>query len=438
MILKGSQRGGAQQLARHLLKTQENEHVEVHELRGFVAGDLTGALRETYAISQATRCRQFLFHLSLNPPANQTVPVAAFENALERIEIKLGLQGQPRAIVFHEKDGRRHAHCVWSRIDGSEMKAVNLPYFKTRLRDVSRELYLEHGWQMPKGLMNSRERNPLNFSLAEWQQAARLNESPAAIKATLQECWAVSDTREALAAALAERGYYLARGDWRGFVAVDYRGEPFALTRAAGIKAKDMRARLGDPASLPSIAEVRARISARMTKAVKGYMREAKTAFDARFAGLAAKRDSLIRRHREERRQLGDYQQQRWDEETRRRSQRMSRGFRGIWDRLTGKYARIRRQNEIEALHGYRRDEAEKERLVAQQLAERRPLQHSIEQARAERAEQMDRLRQDVAHYMKLEFEGRTALQEQFRGTERGQDRDIGGPDRDQGLEPEP
>ena len=29
MILKGSQRGGAKQLALHLMKTEENEHVEI-------------------------------------------------------------------------------------------------------------------------------------------------------------------------------------------------------------------------------------------------------------------------------------------------------------------------------------------------------------------------------------------------------------------------
>jgi hypothetical protein len=39
MILKGSQRSGAGQLARHLLKS-ENEHVELHELRGFMADEL--------------------------------------------------------------------------------------------------------------------------------------------------------------------------------------------------------------------------------------------------------------------------------------------------------------------------------------------------------------------------------------------------------------
>ena len=38
MILHGNQRGGAKNLALHLLK-DENEHVEAHELRGFVALD---------------------------------------------------------------------------------------------------------------------------------------------------------------------------------------------------------------------------------------------------------------------------------------------------------------------------------------------------------------------------------------------------------------
>lgn len=39
MILVGNQRGGAYELAAHLLK-QENERVEVHDLRGFASTDL--------------------------------------------------------------------------------------------------------------------------------------------------------------------------------------------------------------------------------------------------------------------------------------------------------------------------------------------------------------------------------------------------------------
>ena len=82
------------------------------------------ALNEAYAISRATRCKQFLFSLSFNPPKHENVSTETFERAIERAEDTLGLNGQPRAIVFHEKNGRRHCHAVWSRIKLDEMKAV--------------------------------------------------------------------------------------------------------------------------------------------------------------------------------------------------------------------------------------------------------------------------------------------------------------------------
>ena len=96
MILKGAQRGGAKQLGLHLLKTTENEHVEVHEVRGFMASDLLGALREAEAISKGTRCTQPLFSVSLNPPQTESVRTEVFESALTAIEERNGLTGQPR------------------------------------------------------------------------------------------------------------------------------------------------------------------------------------------------------------------------------------------------------------------------------------------------------------------------------------------------------
>ncbi len=216
MILKGSQRAGGLQLARHLLNDRDNDHVTVQELRGFVSDDLHAAFNEAYAISRGTKCKQFLFSLSLNPPETERVAVDVFERAIAEIEDKLGLSNQPRAIIFHEKEGRRHAHCVWSRIDVNQMKAINLPHYKLKLRDMSRQLYLENNWKMPRGLVNSKERNPLNFTMAEWQQAKRTQRDPRAIKETFQDCWAISDSRKAFASALEERGYYLAKGDRRG------------------------------------------------------------------------------------------------------------------------------------------------------------------------------------------------------------------------------
>ena len=195
MILKGNQRGDGKQLAAHLMKMEDNEHVHIHELRGFLCDDLHSAFHEAYAVSRGTRAPQFLFSLSLNPPPNEKVPVNVFEAAIETIEQKLGLDDQPRAVVFYEKEGRRHAHVVWSRIDTEKMKAINVPFYKTKLRDVSRELFFEHGWQMPQGLLDHNNRDPLNYSLAQWQQAKRLGEDSKNLQTIFQNCWAVSDNR---------------------------------------------------------------------------------------------------------------------------------------------------------------------------------------------------------------------------------------------------
>ncbi|MEQ4617191.1 MAG: hypothetical protein ABN482_04005 [Corticimicrobacter sp.] len=88
MILKGSQRGGASQLAAHLLNTRDNEHIEVHDLRGFSADDLHGAFREIKAASRDTRAKQFLFSLSLNPPPREQVTIAAFEATLRGLDAR--------------------------------------------------------------------------------------------------------------------------------------------------------------------------------------------------------------------------------------------------------------------------------------------------------------------------------------------------------------
>ena len=170
MILKGSQRSGAKQLGLHLLKTEENEHVELHEIRGFISDDVIGALREAEAIAKGTKCRQYLFSVSLNPPQTENVRIETFEQAIRSIEERNGLTDQPRVIIFHEKEGRRHAHAVWSRIDAETMTAKPMSFYKNKLQEVSRQLYLENGWKMPRGLVDSKERDPRNFSLAEWQQ----------------------------------------------------------------------------------------------------------------------------------------------------------------------------------------------------------------------------------------------------------------------------
>ncbi|MGH1416530.1 MAG: relaxase/mobilization nuclease domain-containing protein, partial [Pelagimonas sp.] len=130
MILEGNERAFGAELARHLLNPRDNDHVTVHAVEGFMTQDLGEAFAEVEAIASGTKCKKYLFSLSLNPPPHETVDVPTFETAIKDVEARLGLTGQPRAIVFHEKNGRRHAHCVWSKIDASQMKAINLSHYK--------------------------------------------------------------------------------------------------------------------------------------------------------------------------------------------------------------------------------------------------------------------------------------------------------------------
>lgn len=227
MIIKAKERGDGAQLARYLLTMRDNDHVELHEVRGFVSDDLRSAFLEADAIAAGTRCQNHLFSISLNPPQAANISAEEFESAANEVERKLGLENQPRAIVFHEKDGRRHAHVVWSRIDAERMRAINLSHYKLHLRDVSRELFRVHGWEMPKGLRDWRERDPQTFTREEWQQARRAGLDPKQLKALFQECWSRSDSGASFSQALKERGFTLARGDRRGVVAIDcvFRGD---------------------------------------------------------------------------------------------------------------------------------------------------------------------------------------------------------------------
>ncbi|MDI4665401.1 relaxase/mobilization nuclease domain-containing protein [Xanthobacter autotrophicus] len=395
MILKASQRGGAKQLGLHLLRTDENEHVEVHDIRGFVSDDLVGALKEAYAVSKGTRCRQFLFSVSLSPPPNERVPVEIFETAITRIEERNGLTGQPRVIVFHEKEGRRHAHAVWSRIDAETMTARNLPYFKLKLRDLSRELYMEHGWKMPRGLMNSREADPRNFTLAEWQQAKRMGRDARDVKALMQECWAASDAAAAFAQALKARGFSLAKGDRRGHVALTPEGEVLSLSRYTGKKVKEIEARLGKPASLPSIAEARTRLAQDLSATFKRHMREAEELKRRDLAPLEVQRQGMVEQHRQERSSLQTRQTERWAGETRERAARIGKGLQGLWNRIMGRQGDIQRRNEQEAYTALVRDREQRQALIDAQMMDRQALQEKIRAVRDRHATLLRELRTD-------------------------------------------
>jgi hypothetical protein len=388
MILNGSQRGGARDLAVHLLRS-ENEHVEVYEIRGFVAGTLTGALREAEAISRGTQCRKFLYSLSLSPPDMESVPVSVFEDALVRIEEKLGLVGHPRVIVFHEKQGRRHAHCVWSRINAESMTAVRMSHDRHKLTDVSRDLYFEHGWKMPQGLIDPELRNPLNFDRHEWFKMKRTGRDPRDIKAAFRQCWAASDSSKAFRQALEQRGYFLAQGDRRAVVAIDLDGEVYAVARWTGLRSKEVVARVGDIGLLPLVTETQAKVTALVQEKIAGFATSLREEFARAANELEARRFSMVQRHRQMRAELLRNQNERQLREARERSERFRRGLLGLWDRVTGTHAKLLQQCKIEVEAAQRRDAEEKDHMIGNQLVERQELQREILITRRQEVKQM-------------------------------------------------
>ena len=263
MILKGSQRSNGADLAIHLMNGFDNESVEIARVDGAVASDLFGAFAEFEAVALGTRAQKPLYSLSINPSAPLTR--AQYLEAIGMIEKRLGLSDQPRAIVFHVKDGREHCHVVWSRIDVDAMRAIHMAHDKCKLMDLACEIAHRYGLELPPGLKAWEEKqafkkDKLEPSLGEKAQAEATGISPEQRRAAITACYENSDGAGAFVNALEEAGYVLARGDRRGFVLVDRFGNPHSLTRyLKGHSAKEVKAKLAalDPAKLPDVDQAK-------------------------------------------------------------------------------------------------------------------------------------------------------------------------------------
>ena len=366
MILVGSQRGGAKNLALHLMK-EENERVELHEVRGFASDTVMGALNEAYALSRGTKCQKFLYSLSLNPPQDKETSNEVFEAAIEQAEQRLGLNDQPRVIVFHEKNNRRHAHAVWSKIDTEEMKAIPIAYDKMKMKTLSRELYIQHGWKLPKGHIDQSLTNRTNFTLAEWQQAKRIGKDPRAIKTAFQDAWAISDSKTSFTHALEERGYKLARGDRRAHVAVDIHGEVHSVARRVGIKTKEVRERLGDEKDLPSIESAKDEIARGLLPDLKKINEDLNAEKQTQIQALKEQKAALGEEQRQQRQTLQKQIETRRVEQVQTQKAKLRTGLGGLWDRLRGHRKRQEAQHTEKKNASVERAHREKEALIHKQ-----------------------------------------------------------------------
>lgn len=320
MIPKASQRGGGKDLATHLLNAFDNELVEVAEVSGAVAPDLHGAFAEWEAIATGlTKCRNYLYSLSVNPDLGQgQLSRAQYMDYVDRVEKALGLEGQPRAIVYHIKDGREHCHVVWSRIDYQTEKAVHLAFDREKLMMVTRQFAREHGLALPEGYGPGRfdeRRQKVSLYDRAQERATGLSKEERQLQVT--QAWRQSDSPKAFVRALEDLGYMLATGN-RPYVLVDIYGGMNALPKLIddrSVRTKDIRAFLAQefpPESLPTVEEAKALV-AQHRKAREQFAKarddgqlqeQLATAQAARREKVEAERTAMLERQQQEREAL--------------------------------------------------------------------------------------------------------------------------------------
>jgi hypothetical protein len=260
MIIGGGSRAGPADLASHLLRRDENEVARVIEIRGVATADLHRALDRMQAATALTADgRKGLYHASIDPDKREAMTPAQWGRSVEVLEQKLGLEGQPRAVVYHVKRGedgeaREHVHVVWQRTDIDTRTLREDSFTRRKQQAAAIALEKEFGHTLAP-----RQSNRQSLTKDERQQAKRTGIKAEDVKADLTAAWQATRSGQAFQTVLEAQGYVLAQGE-RGLVAIDAMGGAHSVARRIdGANTAAVRARMADvdPASLPNVAQAR-------------------------------------------------------------------------------------------------------------------------------------------------------------------------------------
>lgn len=392
MIAKGNPHNDGPYLARYLAASSKgNETAELAELRGFAADNLFDAFALGQLLAEGTRCEKPFFHVQVRTPHGEELTREQWARAAAKIEHQLGFDGQPRAVVFHQKDGHRHMHLVWSRIDAETMHAIDPGLYKLKLKEACRKLEKEFGLRQVRNARDPAEKTQ-PAARPEFEQSRRLKTELKTIREDIRACWDRSADGKAFAAALDEKGLILARGDRRSFVVVDEMGGYHALgKRITGATAKETLARLDGVAvaALPSVDEAKAAQEARHTRKGEAMSEQqhetARLEEEQRREAVEkeeAQRQELLAKE-EERRQATLAEEEQRREEGNREEEKQREAFKAQVDRQVEQAREMEAEaRRIEALKANMAREiaAQEQRLVAYQTA----LERQAETARQE------------------------------------------------------
>ncbi len=261
MIISGGSRTNWRYFAKHLTNAKDNDRVDVVELRGVAADSVFEAFREMHEIARFTRCDNFFYHADINPREGDSMTREQAVIAADALQKNLGLEGQPRIMVEHVKDGRQHWHIAVLRIDMDTLTAIPDSHNYKVHAETSRELERAFGHAPVRDILVGQDRRPERRA-KNWEKlrGSKAGIDPENIKAEVTALMRETDSGKAFAAALADAGYILCRGDKRDFCIIDPAGQDHSLARRIeGMKAAALREFMADidRDALPTVAEGR-------------------------------------------------------------------------------------------------------------------------------------------------------------------------------------
>jgi hypothetical protein len=263
IIINGGSRSGGAWWSRHLENEETNEQVQVIEYRHLSASTMRAAFYEMEALAAGTKCQNYFYQANINPRADEVLTPVQWREAVDTLEHNLGLTGQPRFIVQHEKEARVHQHVVWSRIDAENGVAISDSLTAQIHERTSRELEITFDLERGKSvLVPDRDFDRPDRRSKKWEtfRGADTGIDPKVMKAELEAIRQRCDNGTSFRAALEESGaYVLARGDRRDYVIIDQFGDDHSLARRLDLRAAELRRFMADldPSIVPSVDEAK-------------------------------------------------------------------------------------------------------------------------------------------------------------------------------------
>ena len=257
MLIFGDSVGDWKEKAAYALDKADNDFAEVRDIRCEGIEDVQTAIAFMAALAADTKCKEFIYHATINLFRGERLTNEQWMQAINRLEKNLGLEGHYRIAFEHIKKDRQHYHIYWFRLPpGNGGPAVNMGNNYRIHEDTAIALEKEFGLKpAPR-----RQKNKPSHKKEEINECnGKTRVDPDLVTKEVTKIYHDSKTTKDFLKNLSNAGYTLTRGKQDKLVLVDKQGGYHGLMRRIdGVKVGDLRKKFPEleTMALPSLSSV--------------------------------------------------------------------------------------------------------------------------------------------------------------------------------------